>query len=162
MAARIIDLCDALVTKITAAWPGGLTAPDEAKRAYVAPLPLDRATPVTGRRVWVFPAPYEDEAATRGEKNRAFELSVIVAERYAVQAAAESDEARAWFDARVEFVEVVYDALDFGQRTRNGLLAVGDRRLWTQSSRCETYDGEHLAGKKLFVSSIDLTLREIW
>lgn len=159
MAARIITLCDQLVLKVAAAWPGGVSAPDEARRAYAAPFPLDRATTTTGRHVWVFPAPYEDQAENRGEKNRAFEVNLIVAERYPDAMAAETDAARTWFDARVEFVEGIYDALDFGAGV--DLLSFDGRELWTESSRCVTYDGEHLAGKKMFVSSIDLVLREV-
>lgn len=160
MAARIIALCDELVTKVVAAWPA-MTNEDTAKRAYVAPVALDKATPFAGRHVWVFPGTYQDEAATRGEKNRGFAVETWVAERYPDGLAAESDAARDWFDARVEFVETLYDALDFGQRTKTGLLSFGSRVLWTESALAVTYDGEHLAGKKLFVASIESTLREI-
>lgn len=163
--ARIISLCDQLVTTLSAAWTSQ-AADDAVTRAYVAPVTLDRSVTFAGRRVYVFPVGYQDEPATRDEDSRAYAVTVWVVERYPDALPIDSAQATAWFDERVLFVEeTVYDSLDFGRvdaaAGKPGILEFDNRRVWTESARVGVYDWERMAGLQLFMAELEFTFREL-
>jgi len=159
--AKIITLCDQLVTTLEAAWPTR-GADDLVRRVYLAPVNLDRAEPWAGRRVYLFPAAYRDDPATRAEDSREYTVGVWVAERYPDEMAADSDDCRDWLDERVGFVETqVYDALDFGRRDKTPKLQFDGRRVWTDAARVTAYDWERLNALELFLSQLEFTFREL-
>lgn len=153
MAAEILTVCDALLPVVVAA----LDDPGDAvvERLYLAPLTLDTDA---FRHVWVFPASYANNPATRAEDEWVYAVGVVVAERY--EDAGEPP--AAWLDERVAFTQSkVFDALDFART----LLQFGTgsaRELWTQSSSCDVvYDSIRLSEKKLFWSELRFEFREI-
>jgi hypothetical protein len=159
--AKVVSLCDELVAKVDAAWTDRGDA-DGVSREYVAPVNLDKPADLAGRRVYVFPVSFRDGAADRGEDFRTYAVEVWVAERYPDALAVYSAEARDWFDERVAFVEqVVYDTLDFGRRTKTGLLRFGGRQVMTDEAEVKVYEWEWASRNSLFLSSLELTLREL-
>lgn len=162
--ARIIEVCDGVAAGILARWtasvaPDPLRTGDEVRRTYLAPEDPGR---ITGRKVWVFPAPYRSAADTKGENRRSYRIGIAVAERYADGGALDSAAAEAWLDARVLFVEqVVYELVsNYGQ---DDFLAVaGHKNIWcAEEDEVQTYDVEALATKRLFWSELGFLLQEI-
>lgn len=161
--ARIISLCDQLVTALNTAWTSK-AGDDRVSRAYVAPVALDRSQPFAGRRVYLFPVSYQDEPATRDEDSRAYTVAAWVVERFPDDLPIDSDDATTWFDERVLFTEqTVYDSLDFGRDDANkpGLLVFDSRRVWTESARVGVYDWERMTGLQLFMAELEFTFREL-
>ena len=131
MAARILDVCDALVAAIQAAWSPA--SPDGVERGYVSKIKVGE---LTGRRVYVFPLRYSDSPASRSENLTDYSVGVVVVERYRDAGVPDKD----WTDERVTFVEeVVYSALDFGG-DEDVLVVAGHKGLWTESADVTVYD----------------------
>ena len=104
MAARILDLCDALAATVQAAWAP--TAPDAVSREYGLEVGLDPTYAdilLTGRKVYVFPASYNnDRILDRKSTLDKYTVSVLICERFSDVAGSIN---KAWMDARVLFVE---------------------------------------------------------
>lgn len=102
--ARVLDLCNAVVTAIQTAW--NPTGPDAVSRVYAPDVglsPDETDTLISGRQVYVFPAAYGSPGlATRSELWRRHTIAVLVVERYTAAAGAPTT---AWIDDRVAFVE---------------------------------------------------------
>lgn len=150
--AEILVVCDALVSALI----DGLDDPADARveRLYLAPLDTVKDT---DRHVWVFPASYENNPASRGEDLWVYQVGVIVAER--CQDAGEP--AKEWADERVTFSQrMVFDPLDYSRAP----LHFGDggaRRLVTQASSCPVvYDAGRFE-KGIFWTELKFEFREI-
>ncbi len=151
--ARIIEVTDALVSAINTAWTGQ-GADDAVSREYLAPVSVEDLDSLTGRKVYLFPGPYDSGLANRAEDEWAYTIGILVVERYE----SAGDPPKAWLDARVYFTEaIVGAAVDYSGRT---LLAIGTRRLWTESVEVETYSLDTLNQKKLFWSELTVVLKE--
>lgn len=160
MAARINAVCDAVVTAVTAAWNASLTppavvaTPDEVSRVYLTPVDLRT---LTGRKVWVSPAGFTDENASRGEGLGVYSVALIVAERYT----SAGQPTRAWLDTRVEFVELIFDLLKDYKPKRNPLTA-GSLKLWTEQAAVgEVYSFEYLSSQHAFWAELEFEFRGI-
>jgi hypothetical protein len=163
MAARINEVADAVVTAVLAAWnasiaPETVTAPDECVRTYLVPADLGT---LTGRKVWVTPARFADENASRAENLGQYTVAVVVAERYE----SAGPPPRAWLDERVAFVELLYDLLgSYGNRRASGWLSVGTpaRRHFTESAAVgEVYAFEYLSSDHVFWAELEFEFREV-
>lgn len=168
--ARIIDVCDALVTEVYDHWLttyGPPIFPSEVKRSYVAPANLDR---LQGRRVWVFPATWNQETSSRGLPDdpansiNDYAVVLVIAERYAGEGAGDpidSDTARGWIDERVEFAQSIYDLVsDFGKPVM--LQVDGRRPIFCESAEpVDVYDEATLSQDKCFWCRMGFTLREV-
>lgn len=152
--ARIIEVIDAIISRVDAAWTGKATG-DAVSRVYLAPLDL---ASLTGRKVWFFPVRYSDAVASRGENETTYTIAAIVAERYT---GGEAEPPRSWIDTRAAFVEQqVYQQCDFGDSV--ALLVPGTgREVWTDSADTPVYDVEFLSKKQTFWAELEFTLKEI-
>lgn len=156
--ARILTLCDQLVTLIDAAWTQG--ASDTITRRYIAPVDTQELQTLTGRHVFVFPGPYENSPNTRGHDAWVHTIGLLIVERYESLGGEPADTTlRTWLDTRVDFVEgTVINAIDFDGRTS---LRIGStREILTESITVETYDVDLLNQSKLFWSEIEATFRD--
>lgn len=146
VAARVLDVCDACVAAIAAAWsPAG---DDSVSRVYE--VDIDAAT-LAGRKVYVFPAGMAwVELGTRLGDVHDEKVTVVVVERYGEAGAVPA----AWLDSRVEFVQdAILDVLD----DPRGQPVPG---YWSQESAVEVvYDLEELVQRKLFWSVASFTFR---
>lgn len=164
MAARIVEVCDAVVAAVLAEWAvvqgSAVAAPNECARVYVTPVGPDDIGRLTGRKVWVTPANYADEPASRGEDQDQHTVAVIVAERYPDAGAPP----RAWLDERVAFVEAVYDLLANYKPVRSpGALLVGSpaRRHWTERAQVAVYDWAFLDEHHVFWAELEFEFRGV-
>lgn len=154
--ARVTEVCDAVVAAVAALWTPA--APNAVERTYLTPVePGDLA----GRQVWVTPASFADEPASRGEDLGQYTVAVVVAERYADGGAVP----RGWMDERVLFVESLFDLLgNYGQRRASGWLSVGTpaRRHFTERAAVPAvYDWEFLSGDHCFWAELEFDFREV-
>ena len=157
MAARVNEVADAVVAAVLVLWPDGGTAPNAVERTYLTPIDLNT---LTGRKVWVTPADFGDENASRGENLGKYTLAVIVAERHTDP----GPPSRAWLDTRVAFVESLYDLLgSYGNRRASGHLSVGSpaRRHWTDRATAAVYDWETLSADHVFWAELEFEFREV-
>jgi len=140
MAARIVDLCDAVVALL----------PTGAERVYE--VSIDAET-LEGRAVYVFPSKYGYlEVLTRADDQSEYAVSVLIAERYPDAGPAP----KAWLDERVEWVQDnVLDVLD----DPRGAEPVEGYVPW-QSEVQTVYDVEELVNRKLFLSVVVITYRQ--
>lgn len=149
----ILTLLDELVSKVTTLWaPTGNNA---VARLYQTPF---KTSEIQGRKVWFFPAEYDDEPATRAEDLITYRVAVIVAERY--ESAAEPSVA--WVDERVDFVNGLLDWLEFGRSASQGLLSIGAREIFTASREpVQVYDVGMLMKHKTFWSELEFVFQEV-
>lgn len=153
MAARITEVRNGVVDKITSAW--GPTGND----AVIGLTRVDiDSKAVAGRKVYVFRSGYSTTPADRGEDQGDYTVAVMVVERYTGQ----GDPPETWIDDRVDWCEWLVRLL--GDPRGDRLLATaGDpySGLWPQSAEVTVvHDIEELAEKKLFVSVLSVTYRE--
>jgi hypothetical protein len=147
MNADIITICDQIAERITQLAGGSATV----SRRYSVPRELRE---IVGREVYVFPANYVRESASRSENQTDYEVQVITLERY--EDAGEPP--TSWMDTRIKWVQdTVADGCDFSRE----FLEFAGRQAWTQAVATEVYVLEDLHEKKLFHSTVTLTLREI-
>lgn len=156
MAARIVEVRNAAVTKIGNAWVSRGSADD----AVSGPWRLDLDTKkLKGRQVFVFPSSYLGGPANRLEDQSDYTLVVLVAEVFR----GTGDVPDAWCDERALFCEWLANTV-LGDPRGERLLAVEgdpDSGLWPESVEVTTvYDVEELAERKLFLSVITATFRE--
>lgn len=152
--ARIITVCDALVSAIDTAWTGKGTG-DAVFRVYLAPVTVEELNSLVGRQVYVFPGAYSKELETRRENRYTLTIGILTIERYTEAGPPPT----AWLDDRTAFVEqTVYAAVDYDGRT---MLAIGSRRIWTDSIEVETFNLDMLNEKNLFWSELTVTMKEI-
>ncbi len=103
MPARVIEVADAAVAVIQAAWAP--TAPDLVKRVYGAEFGLTKGYEplLEGRRLMIYPANYSHPALeTRSKYKKEFVLTAVGVERYTGTEAYPPD---SWMDERVEWFE---------------------------------------------------------
>lgn len=151
MAANILDVCDALVSKVITAWTA-ITADDSVERVYLAPIKVHTQI---GRHVYIFPTNYENSPATRSEDDWTYQIGVVVVERHD----SSGEPATSWMDTRVNFVQdKVFDALDFA---RAPLIVGSGLGLITQTSSVEVYDETKLNELHTFWSELTFTFTEI-
>lgn len=155
MAARIVEVRNAVVARILAAWVGR-----GADDNVTGPYRLDIDTKkLKGRQVYVFPSSTTGGPAYRGDDQNDYTLVVLVAEVYT----GKGNPPDAWVDARVEFCEWLNQTV-LGDPRAPRLLAVEgveDSGLWPETAEVTTvYDIEELAEKKLFLSVLGVTYRE--
>jgi hypothetical protein len=151
--AKILTLIDTLVTEIDTAWTQG--ASDTITRKYLASVSTEELSSLTGRHVILFPGTYVNEPATRGEDQWTYTIHVLIVERFT----AAGEPTVAQMDTLVDFVEAtVANTIDYDGRT---LLAIGARRIRTESIETETYDVEMLNEKNLFWSELTVVMKEV-
>lgn len=149
MAASVLDIADAVVAAIEAAW--GPTDPDSVERDYLFRADLDR---MQGRQVRVYPLSYTDNPASRGsvdggESICEFGIGVTVAER-CTEAGKPS---REWVDERVTFAEEkVYNVLS------NRLPGVS-KSLTLEADAGSVYDIGILGQNRAFWSEFEFVFR---
>lgn len=157
-AARILAIADAIAANIAALWAASSSPPsgsDAVTRAYEVPIgDADDESNIIGRQVYVFPTEFHSpELATRGEDYRDYEISILTAERYADAA---GQATKAWLDVRVAFVEqIVWLPLS------NATKAFVFGQVFSQLDDVIVYDPQELRTKKLFLSLVNVTLREL-
>lgn len=160
MAARIVEVCDAVVAAILAEWTASASPPgaaDGVERVYTEPAKFGS---MTGRRVWVSPAGVAGETASRAEDVGVSTVAIVVAERYTGQGAPPV----AWVDERVAFVQLVLDLVgSYGNRRQSGKLLVGTpaRPHWTERWSSEVYEWTYLDEHKVFWSETEVEFREV-
>lgn len=156
--AKILTLCDQLVTLIDTAWTQG--ASDTITRRYIAPVDSQELSTLTGRHIYVFPGRYDNSPDTRGHDAWVHEVGILIVERYETAGNEPADTTlRTWMDTRVDFVEgTVIAAIDFDGRTK---LAIGSTRsILTESIEVSTYDLDMLNQRKLFWCELTATFRD--
>lgn len=156
-ATEILTLCDALVERVNSAWSP--KTPDQVERFYVGPK-NDELKDLRGRRVYFAPNTYTDEPASRGESLNSYEVVGFVVER--CRETGRAYPSVEWIDERVDFVKQLIDWLDFARDTENGLLTVGNRRIWTQTLEpVDVYDQDALEDFGTFIATLRWGFREI-
>jgi hypothetical protein len=153
--ARIVEVCDAVVTKVGNWWVSRENAEDD----VTAPFDFDLDTAVlAGRQVWVFPSTYTGDPVTRGEDLNDYTVVITVAEMFASEGAITTT----WVRARIAWCETLLTLL--GDARGERLLAVEgepDSGLWPQTAEATTvYDLEELADRRLFLAVLTITYRE--
>lgn len=151
MAADILTVADAIVTRITAGLDVGDTT--TVSRVYLAPIDL---TSLSTRKVFVFPVSYEDAPATRAEDEIVYGIAVICAACFTRATAGQPT--NAWIDAQVNFVhEKIVERCDF---VRDLLTFETTRRLYTSAISVQIYDVDRLSEDKTFLSEVTFEFRE--
>lgn len=150
MASRIVEVCDAVVAVIAAAWTP--TAPDAVSREYDADIDSKK---LTGRKVYVFPASYTNpEPASRSEDINDYAVAVMVVERYDPEQQGRIP--NSWVDDRIAFVtDKVYGPLSDAR----SVTLLGELYPFTAEVD-PVYDVDELRSRKLFLSVVNLTFRE--
>lgn len=153
----VLTVGDALAAWVNAQWTGK-GANDGAERLYQTPDATALKT-MTGRKVWIFPAEYADEPATRTEALNTYRFGVIVVERYATAGAAPKE----WTDERVDWVaDSLNDWLSFGTPYDRAHLQIGTREVFTaEVEPVQVYDPPMLIQKGLFWSEMEYVFQEI-
>lgn len=151
LADRHKDVSDAAAGLIVTAWdPGGN---DEVVRDYVNQSSL--ATFI-GRKVFVFPledGAFQVQRENRSEVLNAFKVQFEILERF-TQPGTPTQE---WLDERVDFIDLVYSAVDLILPT-NRLLG----SLWTETlTITQKADLRSVTENKLFFASIEAEFDEI-
>jgi hypothetical protein len=153
MAARIVEVRNAVVSRVNNAWVvrGG---PDD---LVLAPYRFDiDSGKHKGRKVYVFPSAYTGNPATRSEDQNDYSIVVLIVERYT----GAGDPTDVWVDERVEWVEWLLNLLG-DVRAERLLSESASGGLWPETAETTTvYDVEELSEHKLFVSVIHVTYRE--
>ena len=152
MAARIVEVRDAVVERVAAWW--GPSAPDE----VLGPAEFDLDTSkMLGRQVRVFPSTYTGGPVDRsGDQN---DYTVVIAVTEVFRDAGEVP--AAWVDELVAWSERLLNAV--GSVRAERLLATGEAGsgLWPETAECTTvYDLEELTERKLFLSVLTIMYRE--
>lgn len=153
--AKIVDVVDALVAKIQTAWTA-IGAGDSVSRVWIAPVSTQEFSSLTGRRVYLFPGNFDSGVENRSEDRWAFEIGLLMVERYT---GATNPVPSAWVDERVAFFEqILLASCDYDMRT---FLEIGSRKLWTESIEVELYDYLSLASDKIIWSEATIRLNEL-
>jgi len=145
MAARIVEVRNALAAAITAFWTH--SSPDQVR----TPWRLDYTVKtLTGRKVDVYPSEYLTENVARNFEQGDYTFAIVVAEKYEEQ----GEPTDAWTDERVAWCESLLEHLN---DPANQLLS----SLWPQEAAVTTVcDLEELTVRKLFFSVLSITYRE--
>ncbi len=163
--AKIVDLCDQLVSTIATEW-GSKGKDDLVERTYLARIGETELDSFLGRRVYVFPGTYDNNPLTRGQDQWQYTVDVLIIERCErVADMDEGDPLNRWLDERLLFVEqTVAEAIDFDGRADNFLKFTDSssiaRRVRTLSIETETYDEDLLSQHSIFRSSLKVVLAE--
>ncbi len=153
MAARIVEVRDAVVERIAAWWEPA--APDE----VIGPWEIDLDTrELKGRRVQVFPSTYAGGPVSRLSDQNDYSIVIVVAELYPD----DGPIGARWIDGLVGWCEQLLNEIGSVRAAR--LLAVEgqpDSGLWPETAECTTvYDLEELTERKLFLSVLTVLYRE--
>lgn len=152
MAARILEVCDAVVAKLVADNPGlacrRVYAPDEddAGGSYAVPQV---------RTVYVMPAAYgQDGTMTRAGDLNGRRVGVVVVTPLSVPPTVEE------IDAEVEFVQTaIYDV--FSDPRNMPVLGAGEPGVWPDTAEVvSVYEPDELR-RGVFVSQVDIGFREV-
>jgi hypothetical protein len=156
MSARIVEVRNAVVTRINGAWTSRGSIDD----AVSGPWRLDLDTKkVKGRQVYVFPSSYSGGPENRLEDENDYTLVVLVAEVYR----GTGDPPDEWLDERALFCEWLANEVLGDPRAERLLAEPSDpgSGLWPESVEVTTvYDVDELVQKKLFLSVLTATFRE--
>lgn len=152
MAARVVQLRNAMAAMIEAAWSP--TPPDEVIPTFRYDVYTES---IHGRKVIVFPEAYSGSPETRGGDSTDYGYQVWIVRRYEEQ----GDPPDEWVAAELEFVESVANLFD----PRTLLLGAdpesGRSGAYPQEADVTTvYDVVDLIEQKLFISVITVLLRE--
>ena len=145
MAARILEVCDAVADRLRADNPGLAV-----ERVYVA----DLDPPPAARTVYVFPLGFgQQDGGTRGEDVTDYRVGVVAVCRSPVVPPAAD-----WVDAELTFVvESVFNPL---QDARDGAAALDGGRLVPQAAEVvSAFDPEQIAAG-VFFADVSITYRE--
>lgn len=155
MAARILDLCDAIVTLIGSNWSP--TAPDAVTREYGPDVGLDAsdsATLIVGRKVYVFPTSYAvPQLQDRELVDKRYSAVALVIERYTDAGTPPTE----WMDERVLFAEGLYKLLRDPDLV---LLDTAIPDLENGSTVDVVYDIVRFAEQRTFWSQMTLNFQE--
>lgn len=149
--ARTIEVRDGLKDRIDELWPvvDRASADDLVLTPWTFRIEADKHK---GRKVYIFPSAYLTEIASRSSDRGDYIYVLIVVERYR-EAGVPPDE---WIDERVNFCEWLIN--NIGDARGPKLLD----SLWPETSGVSVvFDLEELTEKKLFVSVLNVTYREI-
>lgn len=145
--ARIIEVCDEVVAYLQTTWGDAQTT---ITREY---LPDFFTHEFTGPAVYVFPASYsQTDIVTRASDEISNRVSVVFAEKYTDA----GKPTTAWIDARVRTVEQkIYKPL--GDHRTEAISG-----LWPETAEVlSVYDYDFLQGASLFLSEVEIDLREV-
>ena len=152
MAARIVEVRDAVVERVAAWWRPA--APDEVKGP--AECDLDTSQ-MLGRRVQVFPSTYTGGPVDRSDDQNDYTVVLVVTEVFK-----DAEEVPvAWVDELMAWTEELLN--EVGSVRAERLLATAEpgSGLWPETAECTTvYDLEELTDKKLFLSVLTVLYRE--
>lgn len=154
--ARVIQLCDAVVSAIT-------DALDPSDTTTVARCYLPEIDPETlsGRHVRVFPLDYSQAGiATRGLDTNQYGVGILVVEKYTAQVDIAATTADAWTDVRVKWVQdYIFDLLGTA-RIDDMTAALLAEDTWPETGEvASVYDAEMLREHKLFWSESAFAFR---
>lgn len=147
MAARIVEICDAVTAYLTANWVG--TVPT-IERVYT---PEFDHLAFVGPSVFVFPTAYQQaEMLDRKSDIDAYRVTLLFVEKCIVAGLPTV----AWLDARVLLVEgQIYEKLS---DHRTPAIA----GLWPETAEVTSvYDFDFLRATNLFISEIEIEFREV-
>lgn len=149
MSARITELRDALLALVEAHWSPA--APDEVVGDYQYDV---MAADLTGRKVLVFADTADSFLSARAADGNDFGFQVWVVERFTDP----GRPTRAWVDERVAFLSDLFDLLK--EPRRLPYLPAAPAVYPQEAAISTVYDIVELVENKLFVGTINLTLRE--
>lgn len=155
---NILAVCDAVAQLIEGVWSP--TAPDAVTREYIPDIPLtdDVAEDErhTGRRVYVFPAGYEEpDFLSRAELAGKHAIAVLVVERYT----GAGKPPKAWVDARVNWTgETIFRTLRDPDLSLLADMVGHDPE--TPASWDSVYDHAVLLNHKTYWSVVTVTFQE--
>lgn len=152
--AKIIDVCEAIVTALAAAWVP--VEPDTCEFDFIAPVSIDDLDSFLGRKVTVFPGPQEDDGENRGEDKLDMTIGVLAVERYTDA----GDPSKAWMKERLYWMEnTIKGTIKNYRRTP---LVIGARRIRLQGPiAIETFELRARNESKIFWSELEFKMIEV-
>ncbi|MDB5310677.1 MAG: hypothetical protein JWO38_4879 [Gemmataceae bacterium] len=158
--ARILDVCDSVVSMIQTAWVPA--APSAVSRVYDPDIGLtaeDVNTRLAGRQVLVFPTKYESPAqASRDMLWRKHRVTVLTVERYTDGSGSPPV---AWMDARVGFVEqMIFNPLRNPALVLAGQLVTQAFPAPDEAAEADVYDIDIVIQDRAFWAEVRVVLQE--
>lgn len=154
MAARVLELADAVVVAIQAGWDD--PAPATVSRVYLFDVPDSDLglRSVEGRQVYVFPAGIADAGlVTRNTSQTEYRIAVLIVERYTEP----GDPPSSWVDDRVTWVETEI----WNKLSAFNALASQERGVWAETAESVSiYDAAILREHRCFWSEFEFAYRE--
>lgn len=160
MSARVVDVADACVARLLAAWPPAVSDLASAERVWEfrAPDPERGLRGVDGRRVYVVPDGYDSpEAVTRAFDANDYRVKVLVVE---VHPGGTDGVPGDWIDDRAAFVEAWVYAILSDSRAEPLALPGGGSAVAQAAEVTVVCDRDVLAEESAFWSESEFTFRE--